>query len=77
MGETDNRRETGARSYPAKVDADASDEVSQEAAENRRPPGGMGNSSRLDDLDEKTRHSDGQKPATRTAQPKPASVSRR
>jgi hypothetical protein len=69
---TENRRETGARILPvrADADADATDEFSQEAAENR-PPDGIGNSEPVDDVDEKTRHSDGVDPA----HPSPQQVS--
>jgi len=58
----ENNRETGARILPAKADADTMDEFSQEAAGNR-PPAGFGNSEAVDDVDEKTRHSDGVDPA--------------
>jgi hypothetical protein len=57
-----NNRETGARTFPARVDADASDEVSQAAAENKKPAKGMGLSESLDDVNDKTRHSDGVNP---------------
>jgi hypothetical protein len=66
MSEDDDDRETGARKYPAKTEADASDQLSQEAAENKRPVGGIGLTEPLDDADEKTRHSDGQNPPKRT-----------
>jgi len=58
----DNRRETGGRVLRHKQRPDANDEVSQEAAENRKPPGGMGNTEALSDSNEKTRHYDGQQP---------------
>jgi hypothetical protein len=58
----ENNRETGARILPAKADADAMDEFSREAAGNR-PPEGFGNSESVDDVNEKTRHSDGVDPA--------------
>ncbi|RWC97996.1 MAG: hypothetical protein EOS32_02060 [Mesorhizobium sp.] len=38
----ENRRETGARKYPAMTDADPSDDFAQEAAGNKKPPGGIG-----------------------------------
>jgi hypothetical protein len=60
-----NRRETGARELQPKTGQDASDSVSQKAAENRKPPGGVGNTEPLDDRDEKTRHSDGTQPPHR------------
>ncbi|HHZ09988.1 MAG TPA: hypothetical protein GX405_14550 [Rhizobiales bacterium] len=66
----ENRRETGARILPAKADADAMDEFSQEAAGNR-PPEGFGNSESVDDVNEKTRHSGGVDPA----HPSPQQVS--
>lgn len=34
--------ETGARKYPARTGPDPSDEFSQKAAENRKPPSGVG-----------------------------------
>lgn len=56
--------ETGARKFPPKREADASDAFSQDAASND-PPDGIGNSEPLDDVDEKTRHSDGRNPHAR------------
>ncbi|MEP9390281.1 hypothetical protein [Mesorhizobium sp. KR9-304] len=60
-----NRRETGARALREKRHTDASDEVSQDAAENRLPKGGVGNTEPSGDHDEKTRHSDGRQPPRR------------
>ena len=37
-------------------------EFSQDAAKNAPPPSGLGNSERVDDANEKTRHSEGQNP---------------
>ena len=62
MGDNRNNRETGARHAAAKSDADASEAFSQDAATNRKPPGGIGNAEPLDDHNEKTRHYDGQQP---------------
>jgi hypothetical protein len=42
MAESENRRETGARKYPARSGSDPSDEFSQKAAGNKRPKDGMG-----------------------------------
>ncbi len=61
MSNQTNSRETGARHLPAKTDADANDDVSQDAAANRKP-GEMGNAEPIDDHNEKTRHYDGKNP---------------
>lgn len=37
-----NAYETGARKYPARTGPDPRDEFSQKAAENRKPPSGVG-----------------------------------
>lgn len=66
MSANENRRETGARKYPAKQDADAADDFSQDAAENRKPKDGMGLSKPVNETNEKTRQSDGQQPARAT-----------
>lgn len=42
MADERNNRETGARHLPAKTGRDANDEFSQKAAENKKPPRGMG-----------------------------------
>ena len=63
----DNRRETGARSLQRKDRADANEDVSQKAAENRKPPGGVGNTEPSRDDNAKTRHFDGQQPPKGTA----------
>lgn len=47
-------------------------EFSQDAANNRLPPGEFGNSEPIDHVNKKTRHSDGEKPS---AQSKPYSPS--
>ena len=62
MASGDNDRETGARHFPPKTDADASSQFSQEAAKNRKPDSGEGLTEALVDVNEKTRHSDGQNP---------------
>ena len=56
----ENSRETGARGPQPKRAKDARDEVSQRAAENKQPSDKYGNTEPLDDVPEKTRHSDGQ-----------------
>ena len=71
MSGNENNRESGARKYPAKTEADVSDQVSQGAATNKKPAGGIGLTEPLDDVDEKTRHSDGQNPSRRST-PSPA-----
>ncbi|MBN9035505.1 MAG: hypothetical protein J0H53_05505 [Rhizobiales bacterium] len=54
-----NRRESGARKLaPAKA-PDPADDFSQDAAANKPPRSGMGNSRPLDETSEKTRQSDG------------------
>ena len=60
MAGDDNDRETGARHFPAKTNADATAQFSQEAAKNRKPDPGEGQTEAMDDTNEKTRHSDGQ-----------------
>lgn len=67
MDSPDNRRETGARSLQRKDSPDANEEFSQKAAENRKPPGGVGNTEPSSDDNAKTRHFDGQQPPKRTA----------
>ena len=63
MPTNENNRETGARAFPAKADADASDQFSQEAAKNKQPDKGMGLTEAQDEVNEKTRHSDGRNPS--------------
>ena len=67
--------ETGARKFPAKQDADASDDFSQEAAENKKPADGMGLTRSTDEVNEKTRQSDGQNPKRPTPSPSTEKVS--
>jgi hypothetical protein len=62
MPTNENNRETGARAFPTKADADVSDQFSQEAAKNKQPAKGMGLTETQDDAREKTRHSDGAQP---------------
>lgn len=54
--------ETGVREPVEKVQADANEETSQVAGNNKLPPTPLGNSEPVDDVDEKTRHSDGHSP---------------
>jgi hypothetical protein len=76
MSDQKNNRETGTRHLPAKADADSNDDVSQDAAANRKPPGGMGNAEPINDHNEKTRHYDGQNPGKqRTPSPATEKVS--
>ena len=63
MSNEKNNRETGARHFPAKADADAHDDFSQSAADNRKPAGGVGLTESSNDVNEKTRHYDGQNPS--------------
>ena len=58
----ENQRESGERSLRPKDRPDANDDVSQKAAENRKPRGGVGNTEPISDHNEKTRHYDGQRP---------------
>ncbi|MER9952027.1 hypothetical protein [Mesorhizobium sp. M0047] len=74
MTEDENRYETGATKHPAKVGADAADEFSQAAAGNRKPPGGIGLTRRMGEVDDKTRQSEGQDPPRKSA-PKQATPS--
>lgn len=71
----ENDRETGARKLMPKTRPDVTDEFSQKAAENKRPPTGVGNTEQVDDVDEKTRHSDGRQPPRRQPEPAPAKPS--
>jgi hypothetical protein len=52
--------ETGARHRVEKKEPDDNENFSQDAAANKRPPSGLGNSESKEDVNEKTRHSDGQ-----------------
>lgn len=70
-----NNHETGARKFPARADADTSDEFSQSAAENRKPANGIGLTESLDDVNENTRHTDGVNSPRRTSSPAPEKVS--
>ncbi|AZN98765.1 hypothetical protein EJ066_17250 [Mesorhizobium sp. M9A.F.Ca.ET.002.03.1.2] len=65
MTENETRYEHGATKYPAKTDADASDQFSQEAAGNKKPAGGMGLTRSKDEVEDKARQSGGQDPARR------------
>lgn len=63
MTSNGNARETGVRKYPAQTAPDPSDEVAQKAAKNKKPALGTGLTEKQGDVNEKTRHSDGQKPS--------------
>jgi hypothetical protein len=67
--------ESGARKFPAKKDADASDNFSQDAAGNKKPAGGMGLTRPTDEVNEKTHQSDGQNPKRPTPSPSTEKVS--
>ncbi|RUV57180.1 hypothetical protein EOA85_16655 [Mesorhizobium sp. M5C.F.Ca.IN.020.29.1.1] len=69
MTENETRYEYGATKYPAKKDADASDQFSQEAAGNKKPAGGMGLTRSKDEVEDKTHQSEGQNPPTSGAGP--------
>ncbi|MER8632556.1 hypothetical protein NKH55_22655 [Mesorhizobium opportunistum] len=71
MTENETRYETGARKYPAKTGADPSDEFSQDAAGNKQPAGGMGLTRGKDEVEDRTRQSEGQNPP-RLVTPSPA-----
>jgi hypothetical protein len=62
MTASENRRETGATKFPARSDADPSDNFSQDAAGNTKPASGMGLTRPVRDVDDKTHQSDGQNP---------------
>ncbi|MER8464585.1 hypothetical protein [Mesorhizobium sp. M1396] len=62
MAENKTHYETGATKYPAKTDADASDEFSQDAAGNKKPAGGVGLTRRMGEVEGRTHQSDGQNP---------------
>lgn len=64
-----NHRETGATKYPAKQRIDSSEQFSQEAAKNEKPEDGTGLTRPTDEVDDKTRQSDGQ--TGRQATPSP------
>ncbi|TIM32586.1 MAG: hypothetical protein E5Y63_01745 [Mesorhizobium sp.] len=62
MSKEETRYEHGATKYPPKKVADASDQFSQEAAGNKKPAGGMGLTRSRDEVEDKTRQSEGQDP---------------
>ncbi|RWL17576.1 MAG: hypothetical protein EOR57_24045 [Mesorhizobium sp.] len=66
MTENETRYEHGATKYPAKKDADASDQFSQEAAGNKKPAGGMGLTRSKDEVEDKTHQSEGQNPPSQS-----------
>ena len=55
---TTNNRETGARIPREHTDTSRSETFSQDAATNRKPALGTGLTESVDDVNEKTRHSD-------------------
>lgn len=67
--------ETGARKFPAKQDADASDNFAQQASANKRPASGVGLTRPTNEVNEKTRQSDGQNPKRQTPSPSTEKVS--
>ncbi|TIL76840.1 MAG: hypothetical protein E5Y65_01845 [Mesorhizobium sp.] len=66
MNKNETRYEHGATKYPAKKDADASDQFSQEAAGNKKPASGMGLTRSRDEVEDKTHQSEGQDPPRRS-----------
>ncbi|TPJ76333.1 hypothetical protein [Mesorhizobium sp. B2-6-2] len=62
MKNSQNRRETGARKYPANTDPDPSDEFSQDAAGNEKPHVDPGLSRKQGEVEDKTRQSEGRNP---------------
>lgn len=58
MTASTNHRETGARVPRERTDDAASKEFSQDAATNKKPADGMGLTESVDDVNDKTRHSD-------------------
>jgi hypothetical protein len=62
MNKNETHYEHGATKYPAKKDADASDQFSQEAAANKKPAGGIGLTRSRNEVEDKTRQSEGQDP---------------
>jgi hypothetical protein len=58
-GDIENHRETGGRIYPPHRRPDPFAAIDQKAAENRKPPRGIGLTEELDETPAKTRKSDG------------------
>jgi hypothetical protein len=58
----ENKRETGTRALRQIDRPDTNQEVSQEAAENRKSRRGIDNTEPSSEHDETTRHNDGQRP---------------
>jgi BRCT domain type II-containing protein len=69
----DNKRETGARKYPA-VSADTTSETSQEAALPKQKKT-YGLTESVEDTEETTGHSDGQNPSRATPSPATEKIS--
>ncbi|CDX22544.1 conserved hypothetical protein [Mesorhizobium sp. ORS 3324] len=76
MGNEENRRETGARKYPANTDPDPSDRFSQAAANNQKPRNRFGLTRKQGEVEDKTHQSEGQNPAGRTTS-SPATAAKR
>ncbi|PBB81274.1 hypothetical protein CK218_09925 [Mesorhizobium sp. WSM3879] len=72
MGKEENRRETGARKYPANTDPDPSDRFSQAAASNEKPHDRFGLTRRQGEVEDKTHQSEGQNPPGRATPGRPA-----
>jgi hypothetical protein len=71
MKDSQNRRETGARKYPANTGPDASDQFSQDAASNEKPHIEPGLGRKQGEVEDKTRQSEGRNPP-RQPTPSPA-----
>jgi hypothetical protein len=69
MKNSQNRRETGARKYPANTGPDPSDEFSQDAAGNDRPHVDPGLSRKQGEVEDKTHQSVGRNPRQPTPSP--------
>lgn len=71
MSKKHNRRETGARKYPANTTPNPSDQFSQAAANNEKPPDRFGLIRKQGEVEDETHQSEGQNPPGR-ATPSPA-----
>ncbi|CDX25260.1 conserved hypothetical protein [Mesorhizobium plurifarium] len=71
MKDSQNRRETGARKYPANTGPDASDQFSQDAAINEKPNVEPGLGRKQGEVEDKTLQSEGRNPP-RQPTPSPA-----
>lgn len=61
MSGNDSKNERGGRKSEPAGGVDPSQEFSQEAAKNKKPPVGVGLTEPVDETDEKARHSEGRK----------------